>query len=215
MSGDRLWFFSVDYTTVLYGSGNCSILFVLYPQLLIDKVIIDDNSAVKAAVDHLVEQGCRHITYIGGPKSLLIHQHRFSGYRQALKNADLEPDPGLEYHGVYGSLEEGKQAAHHFFKNSQVPDGIFATADLLAIGAMKQIKSLGLKVPQDVAMVGFSNWEISEMYEPSLTTVRQPGRKMGATAMNMLLERIENGGGEYRTKILATELLVRESSVRS
>ena len=75
MSGVRLWFFSVDYTTVLYGSGNCSILFVLYPQLLIDKVIIDDNSAAKAAVDHLVEQGCRHITYIGGPKSLLIHQH--------------------------------------------------------------------------------------------------------------------------------------------
>ncbi len=69
-------------------------------------------------------------------------------------------------------------------------------------------------MPQDVAMVGFSNSEISKIYEPSLTTVRQPGREMGATAMNMLLERINNVGGKYRTKILTTELLVRESSVR-
>ncbi len=97
-------------------------------------MIIDDNNAAKEVVDHLVEQGCRSIAYIGRPISLLIHQHRFCGYRQALKNADLEADPGLEYYGVYGSLEEGKQAAHHFFKNSQVPDGIFATTDLLALG---------------------------------------------------------------------------------
>jgi len=180
-----------------------------------DKVIIDDFGATKEAVDHLVEQGCRSIAYMGGPPSLLINQHRFSGYQQALKNAGLEPDPGLEYHGEHGSLEEGKQAAGHFFKHNQVPDGIFATTDLLAIGAIKQIKSLGLRVPQDVALVGFSNWEISEVYEPSLTTVRQPGREMGATAMNLLLERIEKGQGEYRTKILSTELLVRESSVRS
>ncbi len=179
-----------------------------------DQVVIDDYRAAKNAVVHLLGQGCRAIAYMGGSPSLLINQRRLEGYKVALQEHGLELDPRLIFHVEEGTAEEGREAARELLSQGIPIDGVFATADMMAIGVMKEIKSHGLKVPEDVALVGFSNWEISELYQPALTTVTQPGYEMGACAMQMLLERMEDNGVKVRTRTLDTELLVRTSSLR-
>ncbi len=179
-----------------------------------DKVIIDDFKAAQTAVGHLVEQGCKSIVYLGGPASLLINQKRYEGYKNALESEDLCFDKALVYDVEEGSIEEGRQAARSFLTLSPRPDGLFATADLLAIGAMREIKKAGLRIPQDMAIVGFSNWEIAELCEPTLTSVFQPGKEMGARATELLLDRIDNLEGDPQIQVLETELIIRASSVK-
>lgn len=179
-----------------------------------DKVVIDDFQAAKMAVLHLLDQGCSAIAYLGGPQSLGINTKRYHGYANAIESRGYAVDPRLVVHVDEGSLEDGRRATRALLNLPEVPDGIFATADLLGIGAIKEIKDYGLVVPRDIALVGFSNWEIAALCEPSLTSVLQPGEAMGQKAMNMLLNRLENGDGSPLTEVLETELLVRESSLR-
>ena len=183
--------------------------------LIADKVIIDDYQSSRMAVNHLLEQGCKSIVYLGGSPSLLINQQRFKGYQSALEDAGISLDEELIFHMDGGSIDDGMKAAKTFLNLPRKPDGLFATADLPAIGAMKEIKKAGLKVPRDLALVGFSNWEIAELYEPALTSVKQPGRDMGETATRILLDRIQDQSGDPHTQVLETELIIRQSSVRS
>ena len=179
-----------------------------------DQVVIDDFTAAKNAVVHLLDQGCRSVVFMGGSPSLLINQRRLDGYKGALQERGLEINPRLISHVEEGTAEEGREAARELLSQGIHMDGVFATADMMAIGVMKELKSQGLEVPEDVALVGFSNWEISELYHPPLTTVTQPGHEMGACAMQMLLERFEGKKVGARTRTLDTELLIRTSSLR-
>lgn len=183
------------------------------------KVVIDDYNAGYTATRHLIEQGCKKIAYVGGPINLMINQDRYRGYQDALREAKLELSDARVVHCKSGDFEDGKKASLPIITNQQI-DGLFAGTDMLAIGAIKNIKEKGLTVPQDVAVIGFSNWSISSIYEPSLSTIDQPGYEMGLKSAELLIERIENPDNDasqqldQNTIVLQTELIVRESSKR-
>ena len=118
-----------------------------------------------------------------------------------------------------GTFEEGKRAANKLLSQKNIPDAIFAGNDPMAMGAMMAIKEKGLKIPQDVAIVGFSNWFFGELMDPSLTTVDQPGFEMGQEAARLLIRQIEMKDKEDfdpqpETKILKTRLVIRNSSLK-
>ena len=178
------------------------------------KVVIDDFNAGFTATKHLISSGCKNIAYVGGPIKLLINQDRYKGYLTALSEAGISENPELVVHCESGDFEDGMKHSKKIVQGSTI-DGLFAGTDMLAIGAMKNIKETGLMIPKDVAVVGFSNWSISEIYEPSLSTIDQPGYEMGYKSAELLIDKIENPSSEpkpYETVVLQTELIVRESS---
>ncbi|MBS9523253.1 LacI family DNA-binding transcriptional regulator [Litoribacter alkaliphilus] len=181
-------------------------------------VTVDDYSGAKEAVKHLIDQGYQKIFHLAGPKNLLISTHRLDGYKDALKESNREFDPTMVESCPIGTEEESFGIITKVFQESDVrPDAVFAANDIAAAGAMRAVKSLGLRVPQDVGIVGFSNWQFSSMVDPPITTVSQPGFKIGERATQLLLKMInkkEEDPFEPITEILETELLVRGSSLK-
>jgi LacI family transcriptional regulator len=183
------------------------------------KVIVDDLSGAKEATLHLIEQGCKRIAHIEGSPNLEITKQRLEGYLEALKEKNIPIDKDLIISCPDPSIEGGKSAAEKILAMSNVPDGIFATNDPVAMGAMQAIRAKGLKIPQDIAVVGFSNWLFSSMTDPPLSSVDQPGFEMGQEATKLLIRQIgvkskEDIDPKPETKILKTKLVVRESSLR-
>ncbi|MCL6628715.1 MAG: substrate-binding domain-containing protein, partial [Armatimonadetes bacterium] len=118
------------------------------------------------------------------------------------------------------ATEDGQRAAEQLLSLKKRPDSIFANNDLLAFGAMQVIKKRGLRIPDDIAIVGYSNWFFSALMDPPLSSVHQPGFEMGMEAARLLISQIElkeKGSGEVvpEKKILKTHLVIRESSMRN
>jgi LacI family transcriptional regulator len=183
------------------------------------KVIVDDYAGAKEAVNHLISQGCKKIAHINGSPNLIISIDRFRGYTEALEENKIETNEDLIVNCQSGTFEEGKRATHKLLSQKNIPDAIFAGNDPMAMGAMMAIKEKGLKIPQDVAIVGFSNWFFGELMDPSLTTVDQPGFEMGQEAARLLIRQIEMKDKEDfdpqpETKILKTRLVIRNSSLK-
>lgn len=179
------------------------------------KVVIDDHAAGYEATKHLIDQGSRNIAFIGGPKSLKINQDRLAGYQKALQEAGIRMNESWMVHCETGDFNDGLKSTKGLFANDEI-DGVFAATDMLAIGAIKNIKARGKSIPNDVAVVGFSNWSIGELFEPSLSTINQPGYEMGYKSAELLIDQITNPENEsFQTYKLQTDLVVRESSVRN
>lgn len=183
------------------------------------KVIVDDLSGAKEATLHLIEQGCTRIAHLEGPPNLEITKQRLEGYKQALKENNMPIDSTLIAECPLGTIEEGKIATEKLLTLKNPPDAIFATNDPAAMGAMQAIKEKGLKIPKDIAVVGFSNWFFSGMMDPPLSSVDQPGFEMGQEATKLLIRQIETRSKEdtepqAETKVLKTRLIVRESSLK-
>jgi LacI family transcriptional regulator len=181
------------------------------------KVIVDDLSGAKEATLHLIEQGCKRIAHIEGSPNLEITKQRLEGYLEALKEKNIPVDKSLIIPCPEASIEAGKKSTEALLNMSPLPDGIFATNDPVAMGAMQAIREKGLKIPQDIAVVGFSNWLFSSMMDPPLSSVDQPGFEMGQEATKLLIRQIEVKSKEDidpkpETKILKTKLVVRASS---
>ncbi len=183
------------------------------------KVIVDDYAGAKEAVNHLIEQGCKNIAHLVGAPNLIISIDRLRGYKDALKENKMEVKENLIFACNEGTFEEGKAITAKFLNSSVKIDGLFANNDPMAMGAMMAIKEKGLKIPQDIAVIGFSNWFIGEMMEPSLSTIDQPGFEMGQEAARLLIRQIElKVKDQYEPveeiKILKTRLIIRESSLK-
>jgi len=181
------------------------------------KVIVDDYIGAKEAVFHLIDQGCKRIAHLVGAPSLIITKDRLRGYQDALNEKELELKENYTIICPSGSFEEGKKATKKLLALATLPDAIFAGNDPMAMGAMMAIKEKGLKIPQDIAVVGFSNWFFGELMDPSLTTVDQPGFEMGQEAARLLIRQIEMKDKDQddpnpETKVLKTRLVVRDSS---
>src|SRR5690606_22527337 len=120
-----------------------------------------------------------------------------------------------------GTIEAGKEATRKLLAESERPDAIFATNDPTAMGAVQAIKEAGLRIPDDIAVVGFSNWFFTALLDPPLTSVDQPGFEMGQEAAKLLIRQIEqrtkdrDAEVQPETKVLKTRLLVRESSLKN
>ncbi|MEN8816332.1 MAG: LacI family DNA-binding transcriptional regulator [Nonlabens sp.] len=182
------------------------------------KVIIDDRKAAYDATKHLIDIGCKRIAHFRG--SLLPQNSidRFLGYRKALTDHGISYDPSLVYicECDEKSFEEGKKNALLLMKEHKDVDGIFINTDLVAIGAISEFNEAGVKIPEDIAIVGFSNWFMSSIISPSLTTIDQPGLKMGKAAFKQLYKEIQsmkkNEPIYYQQIVLKTKLIEREST---
>ncbi|MCG2460254.1 LacI family transcriptional regulator [Flavobacteriaceae bacterium F89] len=179
------------------------------------QVLIDDFHGGFVATEHLILKGCKKIAHFTGPKNLEIYKNRLAGYRSAMEEHDLENNGNLILPSSLMESDGFKLVAKLLDTVGDV-DGIFCANDLVAIGAMKGLKALGKTIPDDIAIVGFSNEPISEIIEPSLTTIDQNGESIGRLACEMLLRQITRTDKMIRNKtvVLTPKLIERESSNR-
>ncbi len=179
----------------------------------VSKVIIDDAKSAFDAVSHLITKGYKRIAHFTGPKELDICKLRLKGYSKALSEFNL---PVIESLICYGGLHEadGYNSMEELIKNNNLPDAIFAVNDPVAIGAFQRIKEAGLRIPEDIGIVGFSNNKITALVDPPLTTVNQPSFEMGKKSAELLIEMIESEKQSFKptTITLNTVLIIRSST---
>jgi len=164
-----------------------------------------------AAAEHLLSLGHRRIGFIGGPRRLLCSRARLDGYRAALEAADVRPDDDLVADGTFYH-ESGFLGAVALLRLPDPPTAVFAASDQMALGVYEAVRQRGLRIPEDVSVVGFDDLPESRWTSPPLTTVRQPLAEMGAHAARTLLHLIDGGTVESPRLELATSLSVREST---
>jgi LacI family transcriptional regulator len=180
------------------------------------KVIIDDRKAAYIATQHLIDVGCKRIAHFRGPLLPQNSIDRFLGYKQALSDNGIIYDSSLVYILKDMSFEEGKFFAAKIIKEHKDVDGIFINTDLVAIGAITEFNKRGIKIPDEISIVGFSNWFMSSVISPSLTTINQPGFEMGKKAFKILFKEIKDRKNKknisYKEVVLNTDLVLREST---
>lgn len=182
-------------------------------QLNTSKVVCDDYNGAYTAVQHLIDLGRKEIVHIAGPENLLISRERLRGYRDALEKNGIAVNKVLIMEGGEGDYQSIKDRTTEFIKSGQKFDGIFGNNDMAALGAMLAIKDVGLKIPEDVAIVGYSDWQFSSLVQPQLTTVSQSGFEMGQEAAKILIEQIESKEPmPPQIKTIKTKLIKREST---
>ncbi len=188
----------VRLEAVAKGTGN----------LPLDNVYVNNEAAAEAATNYLISKGHERIAVIGretGP-----HFARLCGYRQALLAQGLGE---TVVHASDFTEEGGYTAMQQLLMASPRPDAVFAVNDLLAVGALIAAREAGLKVPQDIAIMGFDNIPLAKLMSPALTTVAQPQRLLGTRAAELLFERLGDAAGvKGRSNELPFELVVRESA---
>jgi LacI family transcriptional regulator len=177
-----------------------------------DKVIIDDNLAAYEAVQKLIEAGFKNIALITTVDYVSVGKLRTDGYIKALKtnNRAIDPDLILKIEDIENCTDQIEQ----LIRNNKI-DAIFAVNELFAVTAIKEAKAQGINVPEEMAIIGFTDGIISKYSSPSITTVGQNGIKMGNKAAQMLIDRLETELEEeehYRTEVIETQLVIREST---
>ena len=201
---------------------NRNIPFVMFDKInkLIpcSKVIIDDQKAAFNAVQHLIDIGCKKIVHIRGPLNPQNSIDRYIGYKKALEKNNLLFDPKLVYTCEKVTFEEGMEFAKQIMKNHADVDGIFAITDLVAVGVLTYFSDIDIKVPEQIAVIGFSNWFMSQVLTPKLSSVEQSSHQMGVESFNLLMEEMmchkEGLSFTPRTIELGTCNIIRESTIR-
>lgn len=180
------------------------------------QIVIDDEEAAFKAVDHLINIGKKRIAIIKETESSILSEKRFAGYLKALKKHQIELDESLIMSCDSVTIEEGKKLAKVLVGLQHKPDGIFAITDEAGIGAMQVLKKNKIKIPEDIAVVGFSNSVYSTIISPKLTTIDQPGNRIGEVAIKYLIDEINSDTViNYKTIEIKTNLIVRGSTFKS
>lgn len=177
-----------------------------------DKVIIDDNFAAYEAVQKLIDAGFKNIALITTVDYVSVGKLRTDGYIKALKTNDIAIDPDLIL--KIEDIDNCTDQIEELIKNHNI-DAIFAVNELFAVTAIKSAKKQGINVPENLAVIGFTDGIISKYSSPSITTVGQNGIKMGNKAAQMLIDRLETKLEEeehYKTEVIETHLVIREST---
>lgn len=188
-----------------------------------DKVIIDDYSGSKKAVEKLISQGCKNIGIITTKDYVSVGKLRTKGYLHALENNNIQPKPSLilkvdDKLISEESLEKIEKEIELLFKHNKNIDGIFAVNELYAITAMKVASKLKKRIPEDIQVVGFTDGVLSKHSNPSLTTVSQHALEMGEKSAELLIDRLEEDHDDdleeehYQTVVIETELIERDST---
>ena len=189
--------------------------------VIVDSVEINNVQAARLAISHLTGLGHRRIGFLSGPIRTVSRRERLAGYRQALVEAGIDPDPQLVWEGAsvstFGDAEGaalGRAGAHHLLSRPDRPTALFTINDMYAIGAYAGARDLGLRVPDDVSVLGFDDLPVlAEVATPPLTTVRQPLPEMMRTATMQLIGRLEGErSGEPEHMTASPELVVRQST---
>ena len=180
----------------------------------VDKVFVDEYKGAFQAVEYLIKTGCRRIAHIAGPSTLSTVKHRLEAYKDALKSH------GIPVNKDYIIEAEGFMPEHGIDPTKQLlalitpPDAIFAINDGVAIGAMYVIKEAGIKIPDEISIIGFDDDPHSCYFKPSLSTVWQPTYEMGMLSARILMKRVNSNNDitNIRLEKLFPELIVRGSS---
>jgi DNA-binding LacI/PurR family transcriptional regulator len=184
------------------------------PFLQAPGVRIDNEDGGFQATEHLIEQGYKRIAILAGPKNLGISNERLDGYLRALKKYKMKPDQDLiiycDFNQHYAYL-----ATQELLQMKKRPDAIFTISDRMAIGAMLAIKEKGLRMPQDIGLVGFNNEPVVSLVTPGISSVDQPAFELGKIAAKLFIETMHNESDmSHVEEVLKVKLIVRESSQR-
>lgn len=183
-------------------------------EIPVSRVTVDDAHGAYLVVRHMLEQGCRKIAYFSGPEDLYISKKRKEGYLLALSEYGISEVESRTYITDL-TLEMNRKITLEMIQEKDQPDGIFAMIDPLAVDVMMVLKENNIRIPEDIALAGFTNNPTSAVVEPSLTTVSQPGYKMGQIAANHLLDQLEElVSDDPQSFVLSTTLVVRNSSLK-
>ncbi|EON77422.1 LacI family transcriptional regulator [Lunatimonas lonarensis] len=183
----------------------------------ISGVVIDNVAATHQATSHLIEQGCKRIVHVLGRLEINVYADRLAGYRRALTENGI---PLRRSDIIVSDLSEeaGEKVVSQLIKMKPMPDGLLVSNDNCASACLAALKQRQIRVPDDIALVGFNNDMISRMVEPNLTTISYPGFQMGQTAMELLFSRLKPSIGTDQNPpkmtVLESQLIVRESSKR-
>lgn len=172
-------------------------------------ITIDNKKAAYDAVNYLVKLGRQKIVFIGVDNNIVSSKDRLEGYKQALSDNGIAFDKSLVIYGNYG-YRNAHELTYEYFKTHTDADGVFAISDKMAAGAITSLRELGHKVPEDVAVIGFDNTDITYIYNPTISTVAQPHREMGKAAFDMLMKKIN--GEKCENLVLPHELRLRNST---
>jgi LacI family transcriptional regulator len=181
----------------------------------ITAVVIDNKMCGYMATKHLIDQGCRRIAHITADVKKPINAQRYNGYRDALAEKKVPFNERLVINAAY-TEEDSIEAAKKVMQLKPLPDGIFINNDFAAAVCIRTLQENKIKVPQDVAVVGFNNDAIATFIRPALTTVNYPGKDMGEAAARTLINHLNGTGNLEKTSTvtLRTELIVRQSSLK-
>lgn len=181
------------------------------PPLPFPKVVVDNYEGAKMAMQHLVSLGHHRIGFIAGDARLASARERLRAFNDSRPQLGLDADPMLVAEGDFMQLG-GFNAAKKLLELSPMPTAIFAANDVSAVGALSAIQASGLRVPEDISLVGFDDVPVSTQVYPHLTTVRQPLAQMSRAAINMLIAMISGFEPPAQKITLSPELVVRDST---
>jgi LacI family transcriptional regulator len=179
-------------------------------------VIIDNARCGYVATHHLIQQGCKRIAHITSSLQRNVYSQRYKGYKDALYDNGLALDENLVI--VNNLSEEGAvESTKKILKMKPLPDGIFVTNDFVAAVCIRTLKENGIRIPEDIAIVGFNNDAIGKLIEPALTTIDYPGNDIGEIAARNLINHLKGLSDVRQSKvvIVRSELIVRQSSLKS
>jgi LacI family transcriptional regulator, repressor for deo operon, udp, cdd, tsx, nupC, and nupG len=176
----------------------------------IPTVSIDNISSARAATKHLIKLGHKRIAHISGPLEGLLGRHRLQGYEQAIRQHNLEYDSALIQVGDF-SFQSGYNLMLKLMALERPPTAVFAANDEMAMGVIRATKEQGMRVPHDLAVVGFDNIYFSSIFDPALTTISQPLFEMGEKSMELLLAQIRQEYIKKKQHVLDTKLIIRDS----
>ncbi|MEX2601870.1 MAG: LacI family DNA-binding transcriptional regulator [Balneolaceae bacterium] len=187
----------------------------------VNAVVTDDYLGAFKAVSHLIEQGCSRIAHFAGRQHINIYQDRLKGYLDALKKHGLDVDEDLiiESDLIQDTdliLKNGRELGKNLLGTSKPPDGIFSASDFAAMGAIQIFNEQNIQIPEEIALVGYSNDFSSSVIKPALTSVDQHTKRMGNFAAQLFLDQINTKSGDFtpRKTLLNPQLIIRESSMR-
>lgn len=184
-------------------------------ELEVSSVVIDDFLGAYKATEHLIQQGCRRIAHFTNTRKISIFKERLRGYREALLDNNLPYDETLVIESNL-QLEDGRNSAEQLLKLRERPDGIFSASALSIVGALQVLKENNIAVPDQVALVGFSNETYTSFTDPSLSTVEQHSMRIGNAAAEIFLEEVNADHKKFIPQkiVLKPELIIRQSSLR-
>lgn len=180
----------------------------------VSSVTIDDFEGGYKATKHLINQGYKNIAHFSVDQDIEIYQERCNGYKQALLDSGIEVNKKYTVQSE-SSLEAGANAMRTLLKMKNPPDALFSSSDFAALGAIQVLKEQQIKVPNEFAVVGFSNEPFTKFMELSISSVDQSPKEMGKMAAKVFLEQVNSNGIKIEKKVvLDPELIIRQSSLK-
>ena len=197
---------------IVHALADSNIPFVLvgrHPQNeKVSYVDVDNLNSAREAVTHLLRLGRKRVATITGPQNMVVGMDRYQGYLDAIRWAGLVVDPNLVVEGDFSDMG-GYSSMQKLLPFH--PDAVFAASDIMAVGAMRALSEAGLRIPVDVAVVGFDDLPLASHTNPPLTTIRQPAMRTGTVSTEILIEMVEHPVPQPHRIVLPTELFIRSS----